>query len=84
MRRPPAWFSEYLPPTQVHHGQEDGIVPFSHAEKLTELTRNRSEVLEFYSYPEGGHGAHTLAGLMERVEEFLAPYAVGPETGPDG
>jgi dipeptidyl aminopeptidase/acylaminoacyl peptidase len=89
LRRSPAWFAELLPPTQVHHGQQDGTVPFSHAARLEQLARHsRSGAkLQMYSYPSGRHRTRTLDGAIRRAEHFLAPVAAPKQAAaapPDG
>jgi dipeptidyl aminopeptidase/acylaminoacyl peptidase len=91
LRRSPAWFTDRLPPTQVHHGQNDDKVPYAHAVRLSRLAQmdESQGVVEFHSYPTGKHRTRTLQGAVQRAEQFLeqvsnpAPPAAA-QPAPDG
>jgi dipeptidyl aminopeptidase/acylaminoacyl peptidase len=88
LRRSPAWFPELLPPTQLHHGERDGVVAHVHGLRLEQLAERYHSAadVEFHSYPEGRHRTRTLRGAVERAEAFLARVSDGggPVRDPGG
>lgn len=83
IRRSAVLFADRLPPTQVHHGRQDPIVPVSQAESLIDamevLGRTVPE-FEGFIYPDGTHNPLSLPGAIERTRgalERMVPAAGG-------
>lgn len=58
IRRSPVYFVESLPRVQVHHGNQDQVVPVDHAMSLEEALEASSKPANEYSiyyYPTAGH-----------------------------
>ena len=74
LRRSPAWFADRLPPTQIHHGNDDSEVPMLHSEQLVDALRGlgmRAAEWEYHRYPDGKHAPKTLRGSEQRAARFL-------------
>ena len=73
LRRSPAWFADRLPPTQIHHGSEDGEVPMLHSERLVDALRElgtRAAEWEYHRYPGGKHAPKDVAGKRAASRTF--------------
>lgn len=58
IRRSPVYFVEDLPLVQVHHGNQDDIVPVDHAtslERALSMSSKPASEYEVYLYPTAGH-----------------------------
>jgi fermentation-respiration switch protein FrsA (DUF1100 family) len=55
-------------PVLVAHGARDGVIPFSHGEKLFSLIQSPKE---FARFAEGGHVNLDGYGMLKRVRPFL-------------
>lgn len=74
LRRSPSYFVDRLPPTQVHHGTLDNVVPVSEAQLLRSAFNAEGLSSPDYSvfiYSGGGHNPITLLGSFERARGFL-------------
>ena len=81
LRRSPAWFADQLPPTQIHHGSEDGEVPMLHSERLADALRElgtHAAEWEYHRYPGGKHAPKTLRGSEQRAADFLNRFVDPP------
>jgi len=70
-----AYFAEYLPHTQIHHGAQDLSVPIAHAERLAAVLAGLPDSdYHFYRYPNGSHSTFSLDHCGERARDFLLGY----------
>ena len=77
VRRSAVLFAEDLPPVQLHHGSDDGVVSVSQAESLmgTMSTLGRMPpAFEAFLYPGGRHTLLSLDGLIPRAAVFLRDW----------
>lgn len=76
VRRSSVLFAERLPPTQIHHGVADSIVPVEQARSLIDAMDalgRRPPTFEAFLYEGGRHDPFSLPGSTARASEFLAP-----------
>ena len=74
VRRSSVLFADRLPPTQLHHGALDPIVPVSQGESLIaamEALGRTAPDFESYLYPAGTHNPLSLPGAIDRTVDAL-------------
>ena len=74
IRRSAVLWADRLPDVQIHHGQQDDVVPVSQAQALIAalLADGRTAPdFEHFIYPDGRHDPFTLDGAVSRTEVFL-------------
>jgi dipeptidyl aminopeptidase/acylaminoacyl peptidase len=61
---------------QVHHAQNDAVVPIDYSRNLMAILDNTDIPHELYEYPTGGHNIEGAAfnDAMERTAAFLREY----------
>jgi dienelactone hydrolase len=92
IRRSAVLWADRLPDVQIHHGQQDDVVPVSQAQALIDalLANGRTApTFEYYIYPDGRHDPFTLDGAVARTEVFLGrsldfPVTVAAGVAADG
>jgi dipeptidyl aminopeptidase/acylaminoacyl peptidase len=55
IRRSSLYFADRLPPVQIHHGEEDNVVPPSQSARLAEKLESLGSFHEYFTYPDMGH-----------------------------
>ena len=75
IRRSALYFSDRLPPVQIHHGTADEIVPVSQSDRLAAHLESRGKPFEYVRYPNAGHdwplGADSFVRLLAFLERYL-------------
>jgi acetyl esterase/lipase len=73
-----------LPPIMTIHGDEDAVVPYSHAVRLHRELDRVGVVNRLFTVTGGGHGGFSSeerVKIHEAIREFLAQLDVVPRTG---
>ena len=74
IRRSPVFFTETLPLLQVHHGEQDDIVPVAHAisleQSLMDAGKPDSE-FDVFIYPTAGHDVIEMPESFSRAVDFF-------------
>ena len=55
IRRSSLYFADRLPPTQIHHGDADLVVPPSQSARLADRLQSLGRSFEYFVYPAAGH-----------------------------
>ena len=71
----PLWFAESLPPTQLHYGEEDGVVSAGNGRAL--LRRLPSGRAEAHFYEDAGHDLEKERAYRE-TKRYLLQHLQGP------
>jgi dienelactone hydrolase len=72
----PLYFSDKLPPVQVHHGEDDHPVPVRNATALRDRLPPDDESRRVLIYPGAGHRLDDT-GALTRARAFLIQHLVG-------
>ncbi len=87
IRRSAVLWADRLPDVQIHHGQQDDVVPVSQGQALITalLADGRTAPdFEYFIYPDGRHDPFTLEGAVSRTEIFLGRSLDFPVTVAEG
>ncbi|MDP6775976.1 MAG: prolyl oligopeptidase family serine peptidase [Candidatus Latescibacteria bacterium] len=77
IRRSSIYFAGRLPPTQVHHGTMDLVVPITQSDRLAARLEDLGKPFEYYRYPGAGHefplGPDQIPRMLAFISKHLQP-----------
>ncbi len=71
IRRSSLYFAERLPPTQIHHGTADLVVPISQSERLAARLESLARPVEYFRYPGASHEYPLASEQLPRMLAFI-------------
>ena len=74
IRRSALYFADRLPPTQIHHGADDEVVPISQSDRLADRLSRLGRPFEYFQYPGAGHDGILAPEMIPRVLTFIQKY----------
>ena len=71
LRRSALYFADRLPPTQIHHGLDDQIVPISQSDRLVNHMNQIGQPVDYWPLSGQGHDIQLIIQQLPRILTFL-------------